>query len=180
MAKYIALLRGINVGGKRKILMADLKDMFHKMNFSGISTYIQSGNVLFDSASAETNTALADRISDRIFENFGFKVPVIIRTREAWESAMEMNPFLKNKNIDADRLHLTLLSDFPTKEKLENIITYDYAPDKFEIIGNHVFICCSGKYSDSKLSNTFFENKLNVSATTRNWKTVVVLSGLAK
>lgn len=82
--------------------------------------------------------------------------------------------------MDIERLHLTFLKEVPETEKLEKIKTYDSYPDNFKIIGKNVFVYCSGKYSDSKFANSFFENKLKVSATTRNWKTVLKLSELSK
>ena len=173
MTKYIAILRGINVGGKRKILMADLKELFSEIGFADIQTYIQSGNVIFNTKRKDDNIELANKIEQSIAKNYDFKVPVIVRDVEELNEAISNNPFFEKNDIE--RLHLTFLKEVPETEKLDKIKTYDYSPDKFEIKDKNVFVYCSGKYSDSKLTNKFFESKLKVLATTRNWKTVLKL-----
>ena len=173
MTKYIAILRGINVGGKRKILMADLKELFSEIGFADIQTYIQSGNVIFNTKRKDDNIELANKIEQSIAKNYDFKVPVIVRNVEELNEVISNNPFFEKNDIE--RLHLTFLKEVPETEKLDKIKTYDYSPDKFEIKDKNVFVYCSGKYSDSKLTNKFFESKLKVLATTRNWKTVLKL-----
>ena len=179
MARYISILRGINVGGNRKILMADLKNLYEKLGFQNVQTYIQSGNVIFDSDQKESNTDLEQKIQQTISETFGFDVPVIVRTAEEMAESIANNPFWKGKGAYIDRLHLTFLKEMPTPEKLEKIKTMAFPPDKYEIIGKEIFIFCSAGYSDSKLTNQFFESKLGTTATTRNWKTVIKLHELA-
>jgi len=174
MAKCISILRGINVGGNRKILMKDLKCLFEKLGFSKVETYIQSGNVIFDADEKETS-GLERKIQEIITETFGFDVPVIVRTTDEIAESIANNPFWKEKDADIDRLHLTFLKEVPTPEKLEKIKTIIFPPDKFEIIGKDVFVFCSAGYSDSKLTNSFFESKLGIQTTTRNWKTVMKL-----
>jgi uncharacterized protein (DUF1697 family) len=172
--RYISILRGINVGGNRKIPMADLKSLFGKIGFANVQTYIQSGNVIFDSE--ETDIRILElKIQKIITETFGFDVPVIVRTVGEWAESVANNPFWKEKDADIDRLHLTFLKDLPDPEKLERINTFAFPPDKFQIIGKDVFVFCSAGYSDSKLTNQFFESKLGVPATTRNWKTILKL-----
>lgn len=180
MIKYIAILRGVNVGGKRKILMADLKQLFEKLDFNNVFTYIQSGNVIFKTKKKDGNTKFADLIEKSIADNYGFEVPIIIREFDEIEKIIMKNPFKKGDEItDIKRLHVTFLKNTPKKSELDKIATYDFNPDKFEIIDNNIFVFCSGKYSDSKLTNKFFESKLKVSATTRNWKTVQKLYDLS-
>lgn len=179
MNRRIAILRGINVGGKRKILMADLKSLFNKMKFSNIHTYIQSGNVIFDLKKEIDNRNLGYKIEKAIEEEFGFEVPVIVRTPQEIEVAINQNPFY-NDDTDIVHLHLTFLNEKPTEENQENADSYNYQPDKFKILKNNVFIYCEGKYHQSKLTNNFFEKKLKVNATTRNWKTVLKLKELSK
>jgi uncharacterized protein (DUF1697 family) len=175
--RYIAILRGINVGGNRKVPMAELKAACQKTGFQNVRTYIQSGNVFFD-VEEQGISGLEVKIKEIIAKTFGFDVPVIVRTTEEWSESIANNPFWKGKDLDIDRLHLTFLKDFPVPEKLEKISTFAFPSDKFEIIGKDVFIFCSAGYSDSKLTNQFFESKLGVQATTRNWKTVIKLNEL--
>ena len=177
MNTKIAILRGINVGGKRRILMNDLKALFEHLGLEHTQTYIQSGNLIF--YSDKENTTLEEILEKSISERFGFEVPVIVRNIEELETSISRNPFY-DKDADISQLHLTFLKRKPGKENLEKIQSYNYEPDRFKIEENDVFIFCEGKYHQSKLSNNFFEKKLKVGATTRNWKTVLKLLDLGK
>ncbi len=178
MIRKIAILRGINVGGKRKILMADLKLIFESLNFSNVTTYIQSGNVIFDSDDEMDEFALSRKIENKIKEEFGFEVPVIVRTSEELEKLVNENPFCKS-NVEIEHLHLTFLKDTPTDKCQQAIEAYNFEPDKFAICDKDIFVYCEGKYHQSKLTNNFFEHKLETPATTRNWKTVLKLLALS-
>lgn len=175
MEKKIAILRGINVGGKRKILMADLRSLLEGLGFSDVSTYIQSGNAFFSSQTKSTDLEIADEIQKAILEKYGFEVPVIVRTAKSIANAIKNNPFYEDESTDISKLHLTFLKEKPSDENRLKTETYNYEPDKFIISGSDTFIYCEGKYHKSKLTNNFFEKKLKVSATTRNWKTVLKL-----
>ncbi|MDP3912258.1 MAG: DUF1697 domain-containing protein [Bacteroidota bacterium] len=187
MTKYISILRGINVGGNRKILMADLKNMYEKLDFSKVQTYIQSGNVIFESNQNNSTADMEQNIQQAITEAFGFDVPVIVRTADEWIESIANNPFWKEPNADIDRLHLTFLKEITSPELLEKIKMFQYLPvrqahgepDRYEIIGKDVFIYCAAGYGTSKLTNPFFESKLKTPATTRNWKTVMKLHELS-
>jgi uncharacterized protein (DUF1697 family) len=179
MHKKIAILRGINVGGKRIILMADLKAIFEHLGFIDIVTYIQSGNVIFNTNERSSNIKLSDKIEKAISEKYGFDVPVIIRTAEELKKAVSINPFLKEDEVNIDKLFLSFLKDKPLEEYREKTESYDFSPDRFVIDDKDVFIFCEGKYHKTKLSNNFFESKLKTSATSRNWKTVLKLRDLS-
>ena len=176
MTKRVAILRGINVGGRRKILMADLKVLLNKLSFKNVTTYIQSGNVIFDAKDKIKNNEIEEKITKAIKKEYDFDVPVIVKTEKEFNKIISTNPFEKGEEIE--RLHFTFLKTIPVDENLEKIATYDYSPDKFKIEGSNVFIFCSKKYSDTKLTNKFFESKLKTTATTRNWKTMLKLSHL--
>ncbi len=179
MHTYIALLRGINVGGKRKILMADLKALMLKLGFSAVRTYIQSGNIIFQSA--KTNKlAVAQIIEQAIMDEFGFDVPCIVLVADELEQLINRNPFNDEDEVKKEQLHLTFLKSIPNKDNKTRIETYDYSPDQFQIEEDKVFIYCEGKYHLTKLGNTFFEKQLGVSASTRTWKTVLKLNELYK
>lgn len=177
MNRKIGILRGINVGGKRKILMADLKSMCEKLGLENVTTYIQSGNLIFNSD--KPNSELENDLEKAITEKYGFDVPVIVRTEKELENSINSNPFF-DKETDIKQLHLTFLKEKPNKENLEKTLTFNYEPDKFQIEDKDVFIFCAGKYHESKLTNNFFEKQLKVGATTRNWKTVMKLFELSK
>lgn len=173
----IAILRGINVGGKRKIRMIDLKSLCENLGWKDVETYIQSGNIIFNSDNQ--NSDLEETLESAIKEKYGFDVPVIVRNSEELQISIDNNPFF-NQDAEINQLHLTLLKKKPTQEKSAEIQTQSYEPDKFKIVGKDVFILCVGKYHKSKLINNFFERKFNTGATTRNWKTILKLSELSK
>jgi len=156
--------------------MADLKILVEKLGCSNVRTYIQSGNVVFDSS--EKN--LESKITQAIKAAYNFDVPTIIRSAKEFEHAATSNPFLKDESIAIERLHLTFLSDFPTKEALEKFNEKDVSPDKLEVDGKEIFGCVVDRFSNSKLTNALFEKTLKVSVTTRNWKTVCKLLEIAR
>lgn len=177
MKRYIAFLRGINVGGHRKILMADLKSLFLKMGFSNVITYIQSGNIVFDTESSLNCKIAAELIQKEIKQEFGFDVPTIVLATEDYSNTISQNPFLKEYPIE--KLFLTMLSENPKKELLEKVNSLSFLPDQFVIIGRYIFGYCEGKYHQTKISNQFFEKQLDVSATSRNWRTVLKMASLS-
>lgn len=179
MQTFIAILRGINVSGQKKILMADLKELYENLKFREVKTYIQSGNVVFKSDSKLSDIQLAKKIEKEISAKYNFEVPVIIRTKEELKNIIDQNPFIKEKDIDLKKLHITFLSESPVEEKVESIKSTDFLPDKFSIDGKEIYLHIPESYGETKLSNKFFENKLKVSATTRNWNTVNKLFELA-
>jgi len=175
MTRYISILRGINVGTGRKVPMADLKKLCEIMGLQNAQTYIQSGNVVFELPQSESVSELEIRLQQAFSESFGFDIPVLVRTAEEWAESIVRNPFLKEENVDIDRLHLTCLKELPATDLLEKIRTVQYPPDRYVIIGRDVFIFCADGYGTSKLVNSYFESKLKTPATTRNWKTVMKL-----
>ncbi|MDX1544505.1 MAG: DUF1697 domain-containing protein [Christiangramia sp.] len=177
MARYIAILRGINVGGKKKVLMKDLKETFRDLGFSNIQTYVQSGNVVFDTPKDISNRKLEKNIENAIQKAFDFEVPVIVRTPPRLKKVISSNPF-KPDTGDIKKFYLVFLKENPQAEeisKLEETNTLD----EFKIDDDHIYVKYSSKYSDSKLNNNFFENKLGVTASTRNWKTIMKLHEIA-
>jgi uncharacterized protein (DUF1697 family) len=177
MSKTVALLRGINVGGKRVILMSDLQQLFLDLGYIDVKTYIQSGNVIFNQTAVNPNNQISEQLEKAIAEKFGFDVPVVIRSYGDLKSAITNNPFLDKQPLE--QLHLTFLSDCPSTDEVNKIKASNLGSDQFECIKNDVFLHCSGKYHESKLSNQFFESKLKCTATTRNWKTVLKLVDLS-
>lgn len=176
MERKIALLRGINVGGKRKILMADLRRMFEQMNFFNVKTYIQSGNVFFDVEEEMDTNHLAENIEHQIKITFGYDVPVIIRTPNEIQSAINRNPF----HVDLKKLNITFLNDIPSASNQQHTENFTFEFDQFKIDGKDVFVYTEGKRHQSKLSNQFFEKNLKIKATNRNWNTVLKLVELSK
>jgi len=180
MQTFISILRGINVSGQKKMLMSELKALYEGLKFKEVITYIQSGNVLFKSEKNLSDLELAAKIEKAIYKKYGFEVPVIIRTKNEIQNIITVNPFLKEKNIEVKRLYVTFLSETPAKENIESAKNFDSSPDQFFIIGKEAYLCVSNGYGETKLSNNFFEKKLKVNATTRNWNTVQKLLELAE
>lgn len=179
MKTFISILRGINVSGQKKVLMTDLKALYESLGFQEVTTYIQSGNVIFKTDERLSNQDIAKKIEKAILEKYNFDVPVIIRSIEEIKNLISANPFLKETDINVEKLHVTFLAGAPGKASLESIKNFDYLPDKFVILGQEVFLYCPFSYGETKLSNKFFENQLKISATTRNWKTINKLLEIA-
>ncbi len=165
--KYIALLRGINVSGQKIIKMADLRAYLTKAGFNNVNTYIQSGNIVFESS--EINTALLeDKIKGTIEQYYGFIVPTIVLTLLEIEHAISKQPF---KDIDDKRLYLTYLSQNPDENGMEKLLKYQTNGEELKLIGKVLYMYSPNGVARSKLTNNLVEKNLAVSATTRNWRT---------
>lgn len=178
MIKYISILRGINVGGHKKILMADLKELYLQLKFKNPTTYIQSGNVIFECSDSSIEN-IENKITTEIKNKFGFDVPVIVRSASEFMEVMQVSPFYNN-DVDIKSLYITFLSKEPTKDDMKKIEEMDFGKDSFKIIGRALHAFINPPYHKSKLTNQIIEKKLNCSATTRNWKTVNKLIELTK
>ena len=179
MQTYIAMLRGINVSGQKMIKMEALRVALAELGLNNIRTYIQSGNIIFESPEKESGS-LVKLIEAKILEKFGFQVPVIIRTPNEIKDAIATNPFLKTDSLDNAKLYLTFLAEIPGPDKIEKLNTFSYSPEEFILINKDVYLYCPSGYGNAKLNNNFFENKLKTKATTRNWQTVNKLLELSK
>lgn len=179
MRTYISLLRGINVSGRNPVKMKALQAMYESLGFSKVITYIQSGNVVFRSEPAEPEE-LERKISSGIFRSFGFDVPVFVLDPETLKKTVSLNPFLPSRSEEIFHLHLTFLSAEPDKSISGSLIAEKYLPDEFLFIAKVIYLYCPGGYGNTKLNNNFLEKKLNVTATTRNWKTVLELVKIAE
>ncbi len=175
MHTYISILRGINVSGQKKIIMTDLLKLYEDLGFIDVKTYIQSGNVVFNSTKKVSNALLVKQIESKINEIYGFQVPVIIRTADDLAKILASNPF---KTESTENLYVTFLSNLPNSNHLEKLTELNYLPDEFIVIEKDIYLNVSS-YGTTKLSNSFFENKLKVTATTRNWNTVNKLLAIA-
>lgn len=178
MTTYISILRGVNVGGSKKIKMDLLRQMFVDMGFSLVQSYIQSGNLIFQSNDVDKKL-LEEKIANGILTNFGYKVPVIVLKAEEMKNIIQKNPFIGEETKDVSFLHVTFLSSIPEKTSLDNLKTANYGVDEFELIEKAIYLYCPAGYGNTKLTNSFFENKLKLTATTRNWKTVNELASMS-
>jgi uncharacterized protein (DUF1697 family) len=176
---YIAILRGINVSGQKKINMKELKELLANLEFQAIKTYIQSGNVVFN-YDPDKSDKVASEIELAIKNHYGFDVTVLIRTRAELLDCIKANPFNSKPDLDSKQLYATFLSHLPEAQNIEKVLAFESDADEFILLDKTIFVYCPGGYGTTKLSNNFFENKLKVRATTRNWRTINELSRIAQ
>ena len=174
---WIALLRGINVGGHRKVPMADLASLIAVAGALRPRTYIQSGNVVFWHPEADREV-LARDLETRIAAAFGFAVPVVLRTLSELHTAVAASPFLA-RGEDSEALYLGFLSRQPEPARVDSLDPRRGAPDEFGVVGSDVHILIRGSFATTKLSNAWFDSRLAAVCTVRNWRTVQALIGLA-
>ncbi len=177
--KYVVLIKGINVGSRNRIKMADLVDSLNNIGLNNMKTYLQSGNIIFDHDSFDTSN-IAQFIESIISQKFGLNVNVIIRKEDEIESIIENNPFIKDPDIELDKLHVTFLEEIPDKQLILNLNIKKGENERFEFKGKEIYLYLPNGYSRTKLTNNNFEKKLKITATTRNWKTVNKLLELTK
>lgn len=167
--KYVAFLRGINVGGKTSIKMEKLREVFSSLGFENVKTYIQSGNVIFESI--ETNDAkIAAEIEAAIEREF-FKTPVMVRSIEEIKNAVENNPFAKEAFEDK-LFHLVFLSEKLSDEKVEMLLSNNCDAEKFAVRNREVYCLIRDGAANSLLGKKYIDNKLKTPATARNWRTI--------
>jgi uncharacterized protein (DUF1697 family) len=170
MKKYIALLRGINVSGQKLMKMDALKSLFTNLNFTAVETYLQSGNVVF-SANETDLDLLSSKIEAAILNVFEFEVPVLILPIDELQKIVQNNPYTHHFDKDPAFFHLTFLRSVAANIDFKVIDKNVQNDEELVIVENVIYLYCPHGYGRTKLTNNFFENKLNVSATTRNWKT---------
>jgi len=176
MPTYISMLRGINVGGQKKIKMADLRKFYQSLGYKAVQSYIQSGNVVFQVSEKDT-TNLEKTIVTAIRDKYGFDVTVIVRTPQEFNTIVKNNPF---SNKDTGRIYVTFLSEIPTDFPRDRLSSAQNGQEEFQLSEQEIYLFMPDGYGRTKLSNNFFERVLGVGATTRNWRTVNRLLEMAK
>jgi uncharacterized protein (DUF1697 family) len=175
---YLALLRGINVGGKNKLPMKDLVAIFVEAGCADVRSYIQSGNVLFR-ASPEHAATLPGRISEKVAKRFGHRPPVMLRTASQLEDVLRNNPFLE-AGLGEETLHVVFLADLPGPESVACLDPQRSAPDRYIVRGQEIYLHLVRSAADTKLTNAYFDSKLATISTGRNWRTVSKLVELMR
>ena len=179
MNTYIALLRGINVAGKKKILMAELRELLSQNKFENVQTYIQSGNVVFNHPSNQPEK-LSLLIEQVISSHYGFDVPTLVLLPQEIKKAIKQNPFITHLEIEESQTYFTFLKSLPNQENIDDFNTCNYPNETFIIKEKVVYYYCSTGYGKAKLTNKVMENKLNTRATTRNYKTTLKLISMSE
>jgi uncharacterized protein (DUF1697 family) len=170
---YLALLRGINLGPKNKILMPDLVEVFTKAGCKDVRTYIQSGNVVFE-ATRELSTRLPELIAKEIQRRFGHKVPVMLRTTGEMREVVRKNPFLKEGAAE-DILHVMFLTDLPKPGAAKSLDPERSPPNRFIVRGKEIYLLFPAGFARTKLTSSYFDSKLATIGTVRSWRTVTKL-----
>lgn len=167
---YFALLKGINVTGNKIIKMAELKSMFESLGFKNVRTYIQSGNVVFDStAKAE---AIKKKIEKGIENKFGFKVTTVIRSRDEMEKIIKDYPFSKVKGHEECKISVGFMESVPDKALVKELESFSSEKEITKVNGNNLYHLCRGNFSDSLVFKKNLPEKiLKVNCTVRNWNT---------
>ena len=176
MTTYLAMLRGINVGGKALVKMDALRLLVTGLEHSNVSTYIQSGNVIFDSRKG-TAATIAAGIEARIVTDLGMQVSVMVRSGDELAGIVQKNPFLPG--ADPATLYVIFLASPPEGASLTRLDPKQVVPDEFRVVGRDIYARYPNGYGRSKMTNTFFENRLRLRGTARNWNTVLKLATLA-
>ncbi|MGA8618374.1 MAG: DUF1697 domain-containing protein [Candidatus Sulfotelmatobacter sp.] len=171
MPIYISMLRGINVGGHKRIKMERLRQSFEALGFEQVKTYIQSGNVVFKAAKS-SSAALSRKIEERIVKEFGFSVSVISRTADEMGKTIANNPFLKECGIDPEKLHVMFLSEAPATAAVKKLADLTAVPDQCRCVDREIYFYLPNGASKSVLMKSPVDRILAVMTTTRNWKTV--------
>lgn len=172
---HLALLRAINVGGKNILPMKDLAQMFSDAGCTSVRTYIQSGNVVFETTSAAPK--IVELVKTTIEKKFGYRVPMVLRTSQQLLKTIRGNPFLK-AGAHEKMLYVYFLADPPTARAVATLDSDRSAPDAFHVLGQEIYLHLPNGMGKSKLTNAYFDSKLSTISTARNWATVLTLAAM--
>ena len=159
MPRYISLLRAINVSGQKKILMVDLKSLYEDLGFTNVQTYIQSGNVVFES-NEENKEELQLLIFNKIKAQYGFDVPNLLLSPREIKEVLTNNPYQS-----IEKMYFVFLSEVPSQKNKEELCALTFDNEFYEIKQKVIYFHCPDGYGNAKLNTNFFEKKLNVIAT---------------
>lgn len=171
MAVFVGFLRGINVGGHRKIKMADLKNVLLAAGLVNPVTYLQSGNIIFESDDLDT-TSLQRTIEESITGSFGFKVPVLVHSKKEFRSIFLNNPFANDPKVDKKNVYFILLKECPDPANFERITSGRTFDEEMSLSRNVIYMNYVKGYGRSVIGANFFERKLDQIATARNYNTM--------
>jgi uncharacterized protein (DUF1697 family) len=171
MQAYIAFLRGINVGGRNKISMVELRQSLERVGFKNVRTYLQSGNVMLESELSSTD-AITTSIGKTILATFGFDIPILVLTKPQLERIIVKTPYASEEQINTNTSYFVLLFERPKKELHKAFQVLTYVNEQFQLSETCVYLLCLNGYGKAKLNNNLVEAKLKVVATARNYRTM--------
>ena len=178
MTTYVALLRGINVGGHKKVAMSDLRDLLESLGFSDVKTLLNSGNVVFRSAARRADD-LEKRLAAETKDRLGVESDFFLRTAEEWRAIIAANPFAEAAERDPAHLAVMCLSAAPEKADVEALRKAIVGREVVHVDGRTAYLIYPDGMGTSKLTITLIEKKLRARGTARNWNTVMKLAKLA-
>lgn len=176
MPRYIALLRGINVGGNRSVRMEALRKTVTAAGGEDVETYIQSGNVVLSHA-LRSSAKVAETLAAAISKASKFDVPVVVRTAAEWDRVIADNPFA---GAAPEHLHVFFLPTAPPADALDRIDAAAFAPERFVLAGRELYFALPNGLGRSQLVGTAMRVKALAPATARNWRTVLQLQTMAR
>jgi uncharacterized protein (DUF1697 family) len=168
--KYVAFLRGINVGGKNKIKMETLRQVCGSLGFENVKTYINSGNVIFETVET-AGKEFAAKIESAIEKEFALKIKVILRKMSEIENIVANNPFAGQFENEKD-LHVFFLDEELPEDKRELLLSNNSENERYVVLNREIFSHLRTDFPDSLMGKDYIGKKLKVSATARNWRTV--------
>lgn len=174
--RYIALLRGINVGGNTMIKMADLKSSFEKLGFKNVVSYINSGNLAFDAVKS-SEAKLVDKIERAVEKLVGRTVDVMVREQKYIQQVIAGNPY-GGEFASHKEMHVLFLKDTMPADKHELLKEAALRGERYEVSGREIYCHLPTGFADSLMTKGFFEKKPRVPYTARNWRTVEKLAEL--
>ncbi len=180
MVTYISFLRGVNMTGHNSIRMTDLASLFSNLGYISPETYIQSGNVIFGCDHDNDQSQTASRVEQAIYENFGYTVPAMIRSVAEMKNIMTENPYLGEPGFDPAKIAVIFLHEKPSANQIDKVAGVDYPPDKFSVMGKEIYTFCPNGFGRTKIYTNFFENRMKVTGTARNWKTITTIMQLSE
>ena len=172
MQTFISLLRGINVGGHKKIKMAELREHYASLGFANVRSYIQSGNLVFESELTD-QAEIARLIAEKIMAVYGFDVKIVMRNLEEYDAAIAANPFLDRGEEDLRKIIVMFAGSPIPEDWREKVPEFPNSTDELTVIGKEFFLYCPDGYRNTKYTHALLERKLKIDVTARNWRSVL-------
>ena len=178
MTTHIALLRGVNVGGRQMVAMSELRDLLTELGFAGARSLLQSGNLVFASK-ARTGAKLESLLEAAVEKRLGCRTDFFVRTAEEWQGVVAWNPFRQEAERDPSHLIVMFLKQAPDSKAVEGLQAAITGRETFRAEGREAYIVYPDGIGRSRLTNALIERKLGTRGTGRNWNTVLKLEALA-
>jgi uncharacterized protein (DUF1697 family) len=179
MTVHVALLRGVNLGGRTQVAMSDLRDLLAELGFAQVRSVLNSGNLAF-SGGRRTAAALERLLETEAEKRLGLRTDFHVRTADEWATVVAKNPFRAEAKRDPSHLVVMVLKKAPTAKAVETLRAAITGPEIIDAVGRHAYIVYPAGIGRSRLTNSLIDSKLGTRGTGRNWNTVLKLAELAQ